>query len=138
MPDTEQGIETSGTLSYFDQPPTAATVFLIPRPPRERLVRALLVLLGCWALAAVTILIPILHVVLVPVFFLAGPFFAWRRLREHATLLAVRGSCPACGTGQDHRMREPWKPAVAFDCAECHRRIVLETHLPRAAESRTA
>jgi hypothetical protein len=121
--------ERAGKLTYFDQPARPAAVSLVRYDRNQRMTRALLALLACWGLAAVTILIPVLHLVLVPAFFLAGPFFAWRRLHEEATVTLIRGACPACGQPIEHRGSEPWKPLLRLDCEHCHRRIVLESEL---------
>lgn len=64
----------------------------------ERTVRALTTLGMCWALAAVTILIPVAHFVLVPGFLLAGPVAAWLRYRPRSLVLGGVGSCPGCDT----------------------------------------
>ncbi|HEV8481378.1 MAG TPA: hypothetical protein VGR66_11345 [Candidatus Eisenbacteria bacterium] len=127
--------EWQGKLTYFDQPARPATVALVRYDHRQRVTRAVLILLACWAAAAVTVLIPILHLILVPAFFLAGPFFAYRRLHEVATVTRVRGACPACGQQIDHVAREPWKPLLRLDCEHCRRRVTLESELegPRAA-----
>ncbi|HKA23757.1 MAG TPA: hypothetical protein VKF80_02120 [Candidatus Eisenbacteria bacterium] len=125
--------ELQGRLTYFDQPAQTATVRVIRYDRHQRLVRALLALAACWGLAAVTILIPVLHLILVPAFFLLGPFLAYQRLREEATVLTIRGACPACGQAVDHGGREAWKPLLRLDCPHCRRRIVLETELRRPA-----
>jgi hypothetical protein len=121
--------ELSGKLTYFDQPACPATIEIIAYDRHQRLVRAVLALLACWGLAALAILIPILHFLLVPALFLAGPFFAYRRLHEEATVTHIRGACPACGKPIDHGGREPWKALLRLDCEHCHRRIVLEASL---------
>jgi hypothetical protein len=121
--------EISGKLTYFDQPARPATIEIIPHDRHQRLVRAVLALLACWGLAAVAILIPVLHFLLVPAFFLAGPFFAYRRLHEEATVTRIRGTCPACSQPIDHTGREPWKPLLRLDCPHCHRRVVLEGNI---------
>lgn len=62
----------------------------------ERVMRALTILGICWGLAAVTILIPVAHFVLVPGFLLAGPFAAWFRYRPRSLVLGGVGTCPGC------------------------------------------
>jgi len=123
-----------GKFTYFDQPPRDAAVTLVRYDHRQRVTRAVLILLGCWGGAAVTILIPILHLITVPLLFLAGPFMAYRRLHEVATLTRARGTCPACSQEIDHVARESWKPLLRIDCPHCRRRITLESELdgPRA------
>ena len=126
--------ELQGQFTYFDQPARPANVALVRYDQRQRVTRAVLILLGCWAGAAVTVLIPILHLITVPVLFLAGPFLAYRRLHEAATVTRVRGTCPACAQEIDHVARESWKPLLRVDCPHCRRRVTLESSLegPRA------
>src|SRR5215813_14204789 len=119
----------SGTLSYFDQPARPATIDVIRYDHHQRVVRAVLALLACWGMAALAILIPVLHFLLVPSLFLAGPFFAYRRLHEEATVTRLRGTCPACGKTIEHTSKEAWKPLLRLDCEHCHRRVVLESEL---------
>lgn len=64
---------------------------------RERLLRALKMLGVLWALALVTVFIPVAHFVLVPTFLLAGPIVAFRRYGMKFALEKVGAVCPACG-----------------------------------------
>lgn len=122
--------ELPGTLAYFDQPACPATIEVVAYDPRRRVTRAVIVLLQFWGLAALAVLIPVLHFLLVPALFLLGPFLAYRRLHEAATVNRIRGTCPACGKLIDHAAKEPWKPLLRLDCEHCHRRIVLESSIP--------
>jgi hypothetical protein len=122
--------ELAGELTYFDQPARPVTLELTRYDQRQRLVRAVLALGACWGLAVLAVLIPVLHFLLVPALFLAGPFFAYRRLHEEATVTRIRGTCPACGQPIEHAGREAWKPLLRLDCPHCHRRIALESSLP--------
>ena len=124
--------ELQGKFTYFDQPAHPATIALVRYDHGQRVQRAVLILVGCWAGAAVTILIPILHLFTVPVLFLAGPFFAYRRLHEAATVTRVRGACPACSHAIDQVLRESWKPLLRIDCPHCRRRVTLESSLDGA------
>jgi hypothetical protein len=119
--------ETSGKLTYFDQPAQPAAVTMIRYDQNQRVVRAVLALGACWGLAVLAVVIPILHFLLVPVLFLAGPFFAYRRLHEEATVTGVRGTCPACAQEIAHTAKEAWRPLMRFDCEHCHRRVTLES-----------
>jgi hypothetical protein len=122
--------EISGQLTYFDQPARPATLELVRYDHRQRVMRAVTALGACWGLAVLAVLIPVLHFLLVPALFLAGPFFAYRRLHEEATVTSIRGACPACGQTIEHTTREAWKPLLRLDCPHCHRRVVLEGSLP--------
>jgi len=87
----------SGTLHYFGFPDTAAQVAVVRHDPGARLRRGLLALAACWGLAALTVLVPIAHFVLVPGFFLLGIWLLVKRLGEDATIVSVAGDCPKCG-----------------------------------------
>ncbi len=78
------GQQTSGTLSY--------TVF----SKQERVARALKTLGIFWALALVTLFIPLAHFVLVPGFFIAGPTVASLPYRAPEPPAKARGECPTC------------------------------------------
>ena len=121
--------ERAGKLTYFDQPARPATTEVTLYDRQQRLLRALTALGACWGLAALAVLIPILHFLLVPALFLAGPFFAWRRLHEEATVTRIRGTCPACGQAIDHTGKDAWKSLMRLDCPHCRRRIALESEL---------
>ncbi len=62
----------------------------------DRLRRALGVLGVFWGLAAVTILIPLAHFVLVPGFFIAGPIMAFMRYKVDTASENVIVLCPSC------------------------------------------
>ena len=98
--------ELSGKLTYFDQPACPATIEVVLYDHRQRVVRAVKALAACWGLAALAVLIPVLHFLLVPALFFAGPFFAYRRLHEEATVTRIRSTCPACGQTFEHTGRE--------------------------------
>lgn len=63
----------------------------------DRVRRALAILGLTWLLAALTVLIPIAHFVLVPALLLAGPVLAWMRYRVTERNERVIGACPSCG-----------------------------------------
>lgn len=60
----------------------------------DRVKRSIGALLGCWAIAAISIPIPVAHLVLVPCFFIAGPILAFFRLRMGESKEKVLGICP--------------------------------------------
>ena len=84
------GIE-SGSL-----PVQAGTLYSQAFSNAERVQRALKMLAILWALALVTVFIPIAHFVLVPTFLLAGPIVAFRRYGMKSALEKVGAVCPAC------------------------------------------
>jgi len=102
MPSPEAEREPAGVVRvatsfrYHEQSTDAlARVAVHGRADRVR--RAVLGLLGCWAAACVALFLPVLHFVLVPSLLIAGPWLALVRLGERRTVLGVEGPCPACG-----------------------------------------
>lgn len=62
----------------------------------ERRKRAILTLLGFWALAVLSIPIMIAHLVLVPGFFIGGIVLSSKRWKTDTEAESVSGTCPAC------------------------------------------
>ena len=63
---------------------------------KERKKRAILTLLGFWALAALSIPILIAHFILVPGFFIGGIVLSSKRWKTGEEAESVSGTCPAC------------------------------------------
>ena len=122
-----------GVLRYYDLAPTTVSVSVRTYDGRARAWRAARVLTICWGLAAVSVLVPIAHFLLVPAFFLAGPLLAAPKLREHATVLWARGRCPACGEEREFYVHAPWKESIAVNCSACHRGLRLVLLSPAVA-----
>lgn len=59
--------------------------------------RALKFWIACWALAIVSVVFPIVHFVLVPGFFLAGPIGAYLLSQQSSQVLGGETACPECG-----------------------------------------
>ena len=91
----------------------------------QRSWRAIRVFLLCWALAAISILIPILHFVMVPFFFFLGliaPFFVVRR---KSVILGGSGACPFCAKRFIIlRSANDWP--LQSVCGSCHRHVRME------------
>jgi hypothetical protein len=64
--------------------------------PRETILRAAKGLGFCWLLALASVLVPIAHFVLVPLFLLAGPIWSFILFRQKSVLLGGEGECPKC------------------------------------------
>lgn len=90
---------TAVTLAYseYGKPPAPAALPIVTLSPKERMVRALKRLFLVWALAAASIVLPVLHFCLPPLLAVAGlvaaalAFSATVRLDAHAGL-----TCPNC------------------------------------------
>jgi len=63
---------------------------------QEQKIRAAKSLLGIWLVAALCILIPIAHFILVPGFLAAGVIVAARKWKVAEEGREARGECPAC------------------------------------------
>ncbi len=92
---------------------------------RERLWRAAKVLLLLWALAAVSVLIPVAHFLLVPAFLIAGPIAAWRRARQESGIVGGQGPCPDCGKPMTLEAGPEQFPRYDL-CESCHASIRVE------------
>lgn len=64
---------------------------------KERSQRALIRLFGFWGIAVLSILIPVFHFVLVPLFVLLGPYIAYKTAQEEVTLDPCEIPSPECG-----------------------------------------
>jgi hypothetical protein len=111
------------TLHYFGFPETSANVHFVRHDPPARSRRAVLALVVCWALAAVTILVPIAHFVLVPGFFVAGIVLFVRRLAEGSTIVGVQGVCPYCKEERSFGAHGLMKSRFSVGCPVCHNQL---------------
>jgi len=89
--------------------------------PQEQKMRALKSLLTLWAIAAVSVLIPIAHFILVPGFFIGGIIVALRTRKLAEEGIAASGTCPACRKEIEIRLEKQaelpqWHPCPA--CAD--------------------
>lgn len=77
---------------------TAASLQTTFYDSRDRLRRALLKLGLFWLLSLASLPVIFAHWVLVPGFFLAGPWMAWRTYHVIQVRNHVKGPCPTCNT----------------------------------------
>ena len=94
--------------------------------PPERVARALKGWLGCWSLAAITLFIPVAHLVLVPGFFIGGIVLGARWSRETRSFVEARGPCPGCGEAQTFRLRGKYVLPKETSCPACRARVLVE------------
>lgn len=91
----------------------------------DRTRRALKFLGLCWTLSLLTILLPIVHFVLVPGFFIAGPVGAYFFLQQESIVLGGEATCPQCQQPLPlERGRNEW-PLTDL-CSECQTNVKLE------------
>lgn len=96
------------------------------RDARARVRRAARTWAACWGLAVLAVFLPGLHFVLVPLLLVLGPALGLRHAREHVTLLAAEGACPACAAPQRFAPAGAWRERTGARCDGCGRAIVLE------------
>ncbi|MDG0817374.1 hypothetical protein [Bdellovibrio svalbardensis] len=78
-----------------------------------------------WGLAILSILIPVFHFVLVPLFFALGFFFAHRGYKSEGQVLSGSTTCPHCHTEVVVRKAELNWPITEI-CQGCARVVRIE------------
>ena len=121
-----KNIEMPATLRFWDLEPTPGTAVVMERTVSERVLRSLAALGVAWLLAAVSILIPVAHFILVPGFILGGLIFAYLRLQESQTLVSVSGRCPRCKEEQMIAAGFRFDPPGKVECPGCRNDIEVD------------
>ncbi|RMH52453.1 MAG: hypothetical protein D6682_01915 [Zetaproteobacteria bacterium] len=85
----------------------------------ERRMRAIRTLLLFWLIAAVSVLIPIAHFILVPGFLIGGVVAARRVWHRAAEGVDVSGGCPACGREITIDLEKQADLPQWHDCPHC-------------------
>ncbi|MEN0059040.1 MAG: hypothetical protein AAGB31_09410 [Bdellovibrio sp.] len=92
---------------------------------QERTRRALKKLGMFWGLALISVPLPVVHFVLVPVFFFVGPLMAHKTYKEEITLESTTMNCPECGKSVQFNQNSGLWPLHDF-CPECRSRIYFD------------
>lgn len=92
---------------------------------QERTKRSMTRLGGFWGLAVVSILIPVFHFVLVPLFFLLAPFLARKTYNEEVVLEACEIDCPECKKRATFAKNSGQWP-LHNNCPHCMNRIYFD------------
>ena len=119
-------------LYIFGLPRQEGTARVRTRDAGERTGRAVRAAGVCLGLAALSVLLPIAHFVLVPAFLIAAPILAVRRLRESASIVALTGTCPRCVEPRTFEAKGPFGPDLRTTCAVCSFAIEVETEAKAA------
>jgi hypothetical protein len=91
---------------------------------KERTARAFKFLGLCWGIALVSIIFPLIHFVVPPLFLLAGPIVAFFMYQQTNVVLGGSAPCPRCGKDfQVARTRIQWP--LNDICAECHNAVKI-------------
>lgn len=109
--------------------PTAARVGLRRFAQGERAVRAAKMTLAWFVAAALVAVVPIIHLVGIPLALLAGLVFGVRQYGVSETLQAVEAPCPKCGAAQrffaGFGVGAPKLP-MTLTCEACGKELRLE------------
>jgi len=93
---------------------------------QEQRMRALKSMMTLWAIAALCILIPIAHFILVPGFLIGGIVAASRRWNTKEEGIEATGSCPACHNGICIKLDKNAELPQWKDCPECSDPLELQ------------
>jgi hypothetical protein len=110
-------------VGYSGTGPAQVTVTHYDSAARRR--RAVAVLARWWGVALVSVLIPVAHFVLVPLFFLYGIVTGVQRLTTVAVVTRAHGTCPDCGAEQELDIQGRWRVPRELACAQCRRGLRL-------------
>ena len=106
--------------------PRTAVVEIGVLEPLDRLRRAGSAFGVGLAAAALAVLIPIVHFVLVPSALLLGLGVGIRRLGQGRTFRGGKGACPYCGAQQQFTLLGRFHLPKAVYCSSCQRELYLE------------
>src|SRR5688500_2005000 len=112
-------------LSLRGHEPRPAVIEVVYRPPKERITRALLSLLGCWVLAPVVAIVPP-HIPWALLAFAVGIYLAVRQWTGEYVARRVEGACPRCAAPLPLPPGSRIKLPHPMVCFHCHHEPVLE------------
>lgn len=117
LPQSPQVPERPARLVFMDGSAGEARARVLERTPRWRRASAARELL--WLLLVPVVVWAPPHIPWVLLVVGVALFRAFARLREHGTLLSLRGTCPKCGTEQDFSELGRIKEPHLVHCASC-------------------
>lgn len=120
----ERGAKQLVTLVTSAGLSSSGQVFIQHWSPKQQLWRAAKTLLLLWGIAALTVLIPIAHFVLVPLFLVAGPVAASIVYKQHATVLGGSGVCPKCNREFEIVAAKDRWPLKDL-CSACYQQVTI-------------
>jgi len=114
------------TVSVLGKGSVSSTgeVRLVRWNKKARVFRAVFALLISWFLALLSVPLPILHLLLIPVFIFAGPILFAYFLLQKGRIKEGKGSCPACNAEVTFLpASEQWPLHQVCKSCESHLRI---------------
>lgn len=93
---------------------------------RDRTRRAALAWLTCWGLSVASLPIIFAHWVLVPGFFIAGPFVAYRYFNIGQVAKKITGSCPACRQSVELGLEASDQLPMWRYCPQCNASLYID------------
>ena len=115
-------IQFKGQKSKVTNP---AKMWICSYNEKEQKVRAIKTLLKFWGIAALCILIPIAHFLLVPLFFIMGIAKSIKILHKAEDGLYAKGSCPSCEQHVKLNLENNANLPQWIDCPNCKEAIEL-------------
>lgn len=112
-------------LSGYHGSPTPGNVTIRTFDREQRLRRAFAGLGKWWAVALLSVLIPVAHFALVPSFLAYGGWQFFQRLGTAELATEARGTCPDCGAEQALELAPRWRSPQPVTCRQCHRGLRL-------------
>ena len=119
-------IQIPVTLRFWDKDPTQATATIQEQGSSQRTLRAVAKLGLFWALAVVSVVIPLARFILVPGFLIYGVIAARKSFQEDRILISVHGVCPSCREKQEFKPGGRFQPGRTLECCNCRKDLVLE------------
>ncbi|MBN8550439.1 MAG: hypothetical protein J0M12_14085 [Deltaproteobacteria bacterium] len=104
---------------------SSGTVHIKHWTPQERLLRALKTFAIWFFIALLSVFIPILHFVLVPLALLLAFIFSFMAYGQSSVVLGGSGSCPFCSARLDI-VRKPDRWPLDDICSSCSRHVRIE------------
>jgi hypothetical protein len=113
-------------LTGFGAAPTPARVEILTLSTVDRIKGAAVIFGAALLGAAIAVLIPLVHFVLVPAALILGAAFALLRLRQGEIVRSARGRCPFCSAEQSYTVMRRFKLPKTLYCSFCQRQLMLD------------
>jgi hypothetical protein len=123
--DTGTRQTVTGRIRLRGYASTTAELDLTYRNPRTRMTSAVLVLLGCWALAPIVFFVPP-HIPWALGAAGAGVYLAYRRWTGEYIVHSFAGNCPNCGQALTLKPDQQVKLPHTIPCFSCHHEPQLQ------------